>query len=222
MRMPCSTAIVVAVVVPVVGLFTSPAAAAAQTEAVTVPKGDTVVLLDNGRWEFVENYRASLAATARPIDTLAAAFGTPARAKAVEKSLTRDYALYYDRGRFTTIDAATLSPLAKKAFVSEGLAVYGILVVEEGTYPLERYDEAINAMAARSFDRFERIGADYRRVNGRLTLHTVYEGESEGIALTFHRYLQARDGYMAQYAAWRGRDDFGNESVVLDLLNGLD
>lgn len=192
-----------------------------QTNAIT-EKGDTVVLLDNGRWEFIENYRLSLLEPEAVIETNPIAFSVPVTSRRVTKNFDGNYESWYNEKTWQEIDPKSINPIAEKAFASNDNEAYGMIIYEPLKITLESLQEIAVSNAKRTGENVKVIKSEYRTVNDQKILSMEMSAEVMGLSLNYIYYFANKEEGCLQFITFSAHNDVKKmKPMLFDLLNGL-
>jgi len=192
----------------------------AQTNAIT-EHGDSVVLLENGKWEFIENYRLSLLEAPLSLDTNAVAFFKPESAKRITKSMEGHYNIWYTEKDWQETDPKALNPIAEKAFVLEGNSAYGMVIYEKVQIPLEQLKNIAVANAERMGENVKVLNTEYRKVNEKLYLAMEMNATVMGLDMRYVYYFANKNQGCLQFITFTTDPEESTKDKLYELLNGL-
>lgn len=161
----------------------------AQTEAITM-NGDTVLLFDDGQWDYKNNRRATVAETEAsyilpPLNPTK--FVKPKSSKAVAKGKNGAYELWYnakkwDRSIKKTGEGSDIELNQKE---TEG---FMMTIFERADFPLSFLRNLALNNARKASSDFEVLEEEMREVNGRQVLCLKFNATIQGVKFTYLGY----------------------------------
>ena len=193
----------------------------AQVEAYT-QYGDTVMLMENGTWNFLENYLKKLNEVPEPIDTNTTVFSIPKSASTVKKDLKGRFEIWYDDKTWGEIAVDQVNPQASIAFSTKDFSAYGMIIFEEIEATVESIKSVAVERAKMMTDDFVLIAEEYRKVNDKMILYMETEATISGIKFSYVYYIDSSPIGVSQFICFTDNKSYtDNKPLLIELLNGL-
>ncbi len=195
----------------------------AQTEAITV-NGDTVLLFDDGRWDYKNNQAAGateIEEAPAPPPLNPEKFTKPKTSKAVARGKNGAYELWYnakkwDRSIKKTGEGSDIELNQKE---TEGFVM---TIFERADFPLNSLRDLALNNARKASTAFEVLGEEMREVNGRQVLCLKFNATIQGVKFTYLGYYCTFPGGTLQLLTMTYQNLFEElKPDFEDLLNGL-
>ncbi|WP_296621281.1 hypothetical protein [Marivirga sp.] len=190
----------------------------AQEIAIT-ERGDSVVLLPNGTWDYFENY---VEPEEIEIGRNDSKFLKPKNSSQMLKGLNNAYQLWYNPSTWKRVPAADLNPDADLALKMKRGDVYAMVIYEELEIEVEKLMEISFQNANSMSPDFKIVSSEYRFVNDKELIFMQMEGTVQSMKISYISYYASGKNGSFQFHIYTGQklvDKYKEE--IFNLLNGL-
>lgn len=192
----------------------------AQDIAVT-ERGDSVVLYNNGLWDYYENYINNKEAMLE-IKTNDKSFVKPSVAsnKAIGKNDA--YSVYFNPKKWKKVPVGDLNPDADLAFQLIDGDAYAMVIFEEVEIQMENLSQIALENAVGAAPDIKMIDREYRNVNDNKVVWMRMDGTTQGMKISYYSYYHSGENGSIQFHTFTGQSLLKKYQDELDeLLNGL-
>jgi hypothetical protein len=181
--------------------------------------GDEVILNSDGTWQYSD---ASASASASAIKTNETSFQKPDGSTFLLKSTRNNSSIYINPKIWSFKKGKEASSDAEYVFELKGGDLYGQVITEEVSMPLE----TLSNVAFENFKDAAPNGRitkrEYRKVNGNKVIYQEMQGNSQGIEFIFSGYYYTNESGSTQLVTYTSTNLLNKyKSNIEDLLNGL-
>lgn len=190
----------------------------AQEIAIT-ERGDSVVLLSNGTWDYFENYVEPAEIEIGRNDS---EFLKPENSNQMLKGLNNAYQLWYNSSIWKRVPAADLNPDADLALKMKKGDVYAMVIYEELEIEVDKLMEISFQNANSMSPDFKIVNTEYRLVNEKELIFMQMEGTVQSMKISYISYYASGENGSFQFHIYTGQrlvDKYKDE--IFNLLNGL-
>ncbi|MCB0705692.1 MAG: hypothetical protein KDC34_10300 [Saprospiraceae bacterium] len=183
--------------------------------------GDTVVLYNNGQWEYLENF-LDTEKTAYEIPTNNTKFSKPKKSTEQAGGGKGGYEIWYNPVIWKRIPPAEINEDADNAFEMKGDDAFAAVIFERMEIPMESLLEIALENAQTVAPDANLVKQEWRTVNGQKVLFGQIEGTLSGIKFTYYSYYFSNGDGTIQFTTFTGQGIFDElRPAMEDLLNGL-
>lgn len=195
--------------------------ALAQIQAIT-ENGDTVLLMPDNTWDFIENFSDDKLIQQTALDTSDIIYSKPQSSTSVDKNLEGKYEAWYNDKEWIKTDPKLLNPAADMAFRLQQGDGYGMIIFEGLEIPLASLKDIAVQNAKRASKNVKILEEEYRTVNGQNVLYLKMRATVSGLDLAYIYYFHSSPQGTLQYITFTGENMLPeHEEALVDLLNGL-
>lgn len=202
----------------------------AQTVAVT-ENGDSVLLLPNGTWDYLENTSKEAVAD-RPVKEEVEESSIPTNKESFERSLlsskfvnlaNEQFKIWYNEKKWKKIVPGVLNEEAEYAWQMRSNPGYAFVLLDDKEVDIKtmKKNALDNALSIASDTKI--IEEDFREVNGTKILSTQMEGTAQELSVRYYNYYLSNKNGSIQFTCFTGKSIFEDlEGEFLEMLNGLE
>lgn len=190
-------------------------------EVAYTKRGDTVVLYDNGLWDYYSNFLNELAEK-KELTMNEEAMGIPEDSKAKINGKNNAYELWYNDQVWKRVPAGSLNPEADIALKFNEGDAYAMIIYEEVEIQKEYLVDIALENAKTASTEMEKVKEEYRMVNGDTVICMQMDGSTQGMKLSYLSYYYSSDAGSIQFHTFTGQKLMKKYKAKLeDVLNGL-
>jgi len=190
----------------------------AQEIAIT-ERGDSVVLLSNGTWDYFENY---VEPQKIDISRNSIKFSKPEGSNKAIMGLNDAYKLWFDPSIWKRVPASELNPDADIALKMKKGDVYAMVIYEELEIDVENLVDISFENATSMSPDISMVKKEYRVVNDNDLIHMQMDGLVQGMKISYISYYASSESGSVQFHIYTGQNLVDKyEEEIYDLLNGF-
>lgn len=179
--------------------------------------GDEVILNSDGTWQY-----SDASALETVIKTNSSTFKKPENSTFLLKSTINDSSIYINPKEWLFTKAKEDSSDAEYEFILKGGDLYGQVITEGISIPLENLGNIAFEIFNNSVPDGRITKREYRNVNGIKVLYQVMKGSYQGAELTFSGYYYSNESGSTQLVIYTATNLLNKYKRNIDgLLNGL-
>ena len=187
----------------------------AQTQAVT-STGESVVLYENGTWEYVGKKKD------REALTNSTSFNRHPGASFLVKSKRTKYGVYIDPAKWILETKEDTDNDAEYSFHSKNGTAYAMMITEKAELTFELLKEAALTNGRSAAPDIEIVQEEYRIVNNSKVLLLHLKGTMKGLGFSYYGYYVTGEAGTIQLISFTTSKLFNEEKKEMEIfLNGL-
>jgi hypothetical protein len=193
-----------------------PLFAISQINAVT-ENGYQIQVFDDGTWKYVD----STLNEKRFIKKNDSVFKVPKNSTLNVSSKVVDINIMFDEKDWYC-NASPDEDVTEFLFNHKNVEIYGILIPEKNTIPLENLRNIALINARDNVNNLNILKEEYRLVNDLKVLYLCFEGEVEKMQLLYNYYFYSGEDGIAQLITYAHKNvAINHQDTIFKLLNGL-
>lgn len=199
-------------------LLNVPLSLCAQEIAIS-ERGDSVVLLPNGTWDYFENY---VEPEIKIIGIDSNAYSIPKKSNKKINGIEQAYSVWFNADIWKRIPTADINPDADIALKMQAGDVYAMVIFEELEIATENLVELALNNAKSVANDIQLIDQKYKTVNDSKLIWMQMDGEFQGIKISYYSYYASNTKGSLQFHVYSGQKLIKKYLTEIDnLLNGL-
>ena len=209
------------IIYPIVILVIIIAPAGWAQEIAVTEKGDSVILFNNGTWDYYENFD-NHTEDKTEIRLNPAVFTKPKTSGQKINGDNQAFELWYNDKIWKRMPAGNINPNADVALQMIKGDVYSMVIYEELQIPVENLTQIALTNAIKAAPDIKKVDQEYRIVNNDTLICMQMDGTANGIKITYYSYYFSNDKGSIQFLTFTGQNLFGRYKDEMEqLLNGL-